>query len=273
MKHDTFAFGKNSWEKRASLVARVVRDNAPDILGTQELVYASIGDMERLLPNYRYVGTGRAGGTMGEYSAIFYDFQKFELLGHETFWLSRTPAQPSRSWLSVFPRICTTARLQLRSDPQVVLQVYNTHLDHISYLARINGLRLILEHMTEVKQIFPEIPAILMGDFNATQTSKTLRALQQQLLSVEDFIKLTDCYHLLLKTAPDRIGRSYHGFRGAVAGKPIDYIFASRELSVQAIEIRHDNYDNVFPSDHYPVIAELHLKRLLSEFPTYSEEE
>jgi len=70
MKRNYFSFGKNSWEKRAALVAQVIRQNSPDIMGTQELTTVSLSDMQRLLPEYSYVGQGRGGGMSGVMAAV-----------------------------------------------------------------------------------------------------------------------------------------------------------------------------------------------------------
>ena len=65
MKRDLFPFGSHTWHKRAAQVADLIRQVAPDILGTQELTEGPLGDMERLLPQYRWVGEGRGGGRNG----------------------------------------------------------------------------------------------------------------------------------------------------------------------------------------------------------------
>ena len=257
MKRNYLSVGKNRWENRAALVVRVILDNQPDILGTQELTSASLGDLQRLLPDYAYVGLGRGGGEAGEYSAIFYRRSKFRLVQHKTFWLSPTPDRPSRGWMALFPRICTTCTLAFR-DGGELLQVYNTHLDHISYFARLGGLKLILRQMLEHQQQYGEVPTILMGDFNATPGSRTLRHWQQYMENDPAFEGLENSYNLLLST-PQDLGRSYHGFRGAVEGHPIDYIFTSKSLRPQAVEIHRAAYSSRFPSDHYPVVAQLEL--------------
>lgn len=259
MKRNYFSFGKHSWEKRAALVAQVIRQNSPDIMGTQELTTVSLSDMQRLLPEYSYVGQGRGGGMNGEFSAIFFRTDRFTLLRDETFWLSQTPGLPSRGWFALFPRICTSCRLQSKDGSGRILQVYNTHLDHISYLARINGLKLIVQRILEHQNIDGQTPIVLMGDFNATPNSKTLRAWQQHLLGTEQWAPTNNSYNMLLQNSPADLGRSYHGFKGTVAGKPIDYIFTSKDISLRAVEIRRDNFNSCFPSDHYPVIAELEL--------------
>lgn len=259
MKRNYFSFGKNSWEKRAALVAQVIRQNSPDIMGTQELTTVSLSDMQRLLPEYSYVGQGRGGGMNGEFSAIFFRTERFTLLHDETFWLSQTPDTPSRGWLALFPRICTACRLATKDGSGTVLRVYNTHLDHISYLARINGLKLIVKHVLEHQNSDKPTPVVLMGDFNATPNSKTLRAWQNSLLGSEQWAPTNNSYNMLLQNSPAELGRSYHGFRGTVTGMPIDYIFTSKDISLRAVEIRRDNFSSRFPSDHYPVIAELDL--------------
>lgn len=256
MKRNYLSFGKNCWEKRAALVAQVIRQSHPDILGTQELTTASLGDLERLLPEYRVVGQGRGGGTFGEFSAVFFLRERFRLVSDQTFWLSATPERPSRGWLALFPRICTTCRLVLAENPAITLQVYNTHLDHISYLARVNGLKLIIRQIFENELLYGKTPVVLMGDFNATPASKTLRSLELRLTEV---YPLENSYNQLLQNGSSPIGRSYHGFHGAVDGNPIDYIFTSKDIVPRAVSIQRDRVDSAFPSDHYPVVAQLEL--------------
>lgn len=255
MKRNYLSLGRNRWENRAALVAQVIRDNDPFILGTQELTSVSLSDMVRLLPDYDYVGQGRGGGDSSEFSAIFYKRESFRVLFDETFWLSNTPDIPSRAWFAPFRRICTTCRLQHLPSGNV-LQVYNTHLDHISYFARVNGLRLIIKRMQEHTVSLGYSPVVLMGDFNATPSSKTLRAWERHMLADSPLMTLESSYNMLAKHSP---GRSYHGFRGTVDGHPIDYIFTTKDIYPRDVVIRHDAFDSSFPSDHYPVVAELEL--------------
>ncbi len=77
MKRDLLPFGRHVWHKRAGQAAELIRRAAPDILGTQELTEGPLGDMERLLPEYQWVGEGRGGGRKGEYTAIFFRREKF----------------------------------------------------------------------------------------------------------------------------------------------------------------------------------------------------
>ena len=85
LKRDLLPFGPHAWQKRAAQAAGLIRETAPDILGTQELTEGPLGDMERLLPQYQWVGEGRGGGRKGEHTAIFFRRDRFHLMGEQTF--------------------------------------------------------------------------------------------------------------------------------------------------------------------------------------------
>lgn len=256
LKRDLLPFGPHTWQKRVAQAAGLIREVDPDILGTQELTEATLGDMERLLPQYQWVGEGRGGGSKGEYTAIFFRRERFRLLDQETFWLSRTPERPSRDRTTPFPRICTRCAIQLTDRPEKTVQVYNAHLDHISYFARVRGLREILRRISARHRESPG-PVLLMGDFNATPTSRTLRRWIAADLE-ESAGLLRDCYWTLLQQG-EEIGCSHHGFTGRVKGAPIDYIFTSRDVTLRQVEIRRGPREQGFPSDHYPVVARIEL--------------
>lgn len=65
------------------------------------------------MPGYSWVGVGRDDGkNKGEFSAILYRNDRFEVLGHSTFWLSDTPEFPSMGCDAAYPRVVTWAELQ-----------------------------------------------------------------------------------------------------------------------------------------------------------------
>ena len=256
LKRNLLPFGPHAWHRRAGQAARLIREVSPDILGTQELTEGPLGDMERLLPEYQWVGEGRGGGHKGEYTAIFFRKDKFHLMSQQTFWLSPTPDRPSRDWTTPFPRICTCCELQPLDSPEKPIRVYNTHLDHLSYFARVRGLREILRRIAARYAEAPG-PVILMGDFNATPTSRTLRRWIAADLTKSAGL-MRDCYWGILQQGGE-IGRSYHGFRGRVNGAPIDYIFTSRDMVLRQVQLQRERLEEGFPSDHYPVVAQVEL--------------
>ena len=255
MKRNYFSFGINRWTYRMTRIEKIIKDYQPDIIGTQELTSKALQDMKEILTEYDYVGMGRNGSDKGEYTAIFYLKDKFMLEDYDTFWLSPTPDRPSRAWFAAFPRICTTCTLTLLADREKRLSIFNTHLDHMSYWSRVNSLKLITHKINEqYKKTGNSV--LLMGDFNATPTSQTRRKWDKD-SNIKREVVLVDSYKARQKFNPESVGRSYHGFRGNVSGKPIDYIFVSPDLRIQEMKICRDKVGNFFPSDHYPIVAKL----------------
>ena len=254
IKRNYFVGGPKCFHKRKEVIQEVVRRYDPDIIGTQELTASSLSILKKLLSQYSYVGKGRGGDDKGEYTAIFYRKDKFDLHEDYTFWLSKTPYKPSRSWFAAMPRICTTCALVFKDDPTKMIRLYNTHLDHISYFARVKGLELITRRVNA--DIGKRTPTLLMGDFNAKPTSKTMKKWQKQ---SDDYqtIKLKNAYTLLDE---DGMTRSYHGFVGKTKGSPIDYIFTTEDIEIQEVHICRDQINGFFPSDHYPIVATLQIQ-------------
>lgn len=257
VKRDLWRFGRHTWPHRSQLVAQVIDQLQPQILGTQELTRSTLEDLCRLLPQYSYVGIGRGGSTRGEYTAIFYRRDLFQLLSYETFWLSPTPRRPSRDHTALFARTCTWCELAHRDSPERPLRVYNTHLDHLSYFARVRGLGLIAGEILERYRTAPG-PVVLMGDFNASPQSRTLRRWAKMMLGEDGTETLLSAYNLLGPAAQGQApGRSYHGFRGKVAGKPIDHIFTTKDVLLREVAILNSRVGEDYPSDHYPVVARI----------------
>ena len=256
MKRNMFDLGKHAWKRREDDAVDLIRLNQPDILGTQELVSKSLRCVAGRLEEYGWCGAGRNGGDKGEYTAIFYRKDKFNLVDSDTFWLSNFPKVPgSRAWFAAFPRICTWCILEFKEEPGLKVKVYNTHLDHLSFYARINSAKLIKQHMLKTNQL-ESIPVIFMGDFNAHPTSRTLRFLESMPDGREDEIYLINSYHHSAHVRAT-IGPSYHGYSESPSGAPIDYIFTSADLKVQDVEIERTKFSDFHPSDHFPVVAKI----------------
>ncbi len=68
-------------------------------------------------------------------------------------------------------------------------------------------------------------------------------------------VPLVDTFRLLHKEASE-VG-TFHGFKGDRSASKIDYIFAQPGVEVLRADILHDNKDNRYPSDHFPITAAL----------------
>ena len=248
LRNYTAKDGDNAWALRVDQVAEMIRRSGADIVGTQEGYHEMLLQLGERLPAYRWVGQGRHGGTESEFCAIFYRADRVapEEVGH--FWLSETPDVPaSNSWDSSMPRMCTWARFRGRQDLARPLLVYNTHLDHVGAQARQQGIRLICRTLEQQRRQ-EATPALVMGDLNAGEGSGVVRFLREESGLVDAF-----------SAVPGRIGRTFHGFQGGTDGDPIDYIFGTPDLAFSATEVRRDQIDGRYPSDHYPVVTRVRL--------------
>src|SRR5688572_29691767 len=104
---------ENAWPNRKELVASMIRFHHADLVGVQEALARQLKDLETLLPDYSWVGVGRADGkAAGEFSAVLYRKNRFKHLESSTFWLSETPQVPSAGWDAALPRIATWIKLR-----------------------------------------------------------------------------------------------------------------------------------------------------------------
>ena len=92
----------NAWSDRLPVLAELIKQNNTGIIGTQEGKYYQLKELNAKIQGYRWLGIGRSGGSRGEFMAIFYKPESFEILEFDHFWLSDTPnVIASTSWAMV----------------------------------------------------------------------------------------------------------------------------------------------------------------------------
>ncbi len=247
---------KNAWSSRKLLATRLIQNSGAAIIGVQELLPAMRDDLLSLLKEYSAFGFGRTKRLNNEQSAIILRNNDTDVRFDKTFWLSKHPEKRgSRAYFSLFPRICTVCEVYVKHLDATV-RVFNTHFDHICWPARTLGARIILEYMHRLNQK-RKLPTILMGDMNAGPNSKPIRILSDNLHGYPD-IHLTNIYECI---ESEKVHNTYHGFKGREHGKPIDYIFVSDDFVVEDAVLDRSSFDGRYPSDHFPLVATLRLKR------------
>ncbi len=247
--------GENHWENRKDLVYNVIRDYAPDVLGLQEANSFQLEELSNAFPQYGKVGEGSMGGSKGQYSAILFLEERFKLTDSGSFWLSETPAEPSKSWGSAHHRICTWVEL-VDKESQQTIYIYNTHMDDGSRKARENGARMIMDHIQKKAE---SSPFVFMGDFNAPEDSEALKIIKGNSEAGQNLgIQMVDSFRVLY---PDRkkVG-TYNGFTGQSDGSKIDYIMVKPSMKVIEASILQTNQNGRYPSDHFPVTAHLRIR-------------
>ncbi|KAK5580449.1 hypothetical protein RB653_000466 [Dictyostelium firmibasis] len=270
---------QNSWVHRKLLVFSNISFLKPDIIGFQECLFHQIKDIKDNLNNnyemnYDYIGVGRDDGNeKGEFSPIFYNKKKIELVHSHQFWVSETPYKVgSKSWNTACTRIVTWGLFkQIKTNKSFYF--LNTHLDHQSELARSEGTMLIKSFIATLK---PQIPLILVGDFNANEYHKPIENLISSTIDINfaiKYIKLLEipirddiAFQTLFNTktiANCKIGpdSTFTGFDCAYS-ETIDYIFINQQFKAKTFVVFNNHPSKVtknstIASDHYPIVADL----------------
>lgn len=249
IRYDNPADNANNWKYRRDYVYSMILQNDIDVMGTQEVLSNQLTDLLGALPKFAYVGVGRKDGiAAGEFSAVFYKKDRFELLKSGTFWLSENPSAVGvKGWDAAIERIVTWVVLKERSTGRE-FAFLNTHFDHIGQVARRESAKLLLSKVTEIAK---DLPVFVTGDLNATPDSEVL----QILLDAKNNSHLTDTRTI----APSLSGPAwtFHGF-GTVPLESrtiIDYIFTKKSVSVQQLKVIYEMKDQLYLSDHNPVMV------------------
>ena len=239
----------NLWVSRAPYVANLIRFHNFDVFGTQEGFKNQLDDISKALPYYDRYGKGREDGKeKGEHSAIFYKRDKFMLLNKGDFWLSQTPGIPSLGWdATCCNRICSWVYLKDKKSG-TKFYFFSVHYDHQGVQARKESSNLILQ---KIKEIAGNEPAILAGDFNGDKNSDWYKTLEASPLLKDAFNEVAFPY---VNNA------SFNGFKSTDGRTDIiDHIFITAQIKVDRWGLLTDTYHGKYPSDHFPVLAEIHL--------------
>ena len=239
-----FDFGKKNWFYRADLIADNLRNNAPTVIGFQEVTKWQYSYLTEVLPGFDSVITYRDKMFNSEGCPVFYRSDLYELIDKNSFWLSETPDEMSKDWGAACYRICSYVILENKADGKQFV-VFNTHLDHVSDEARINGINVVLDKIKE----FGSLPAVIMGDVNAGEGSETYKSATENFLDAK------------YQTSDTMTGATYQNWGQTPDRENIDYFMISKTgFEVKEYKVVTDTYGGVYPSDHFPIFTALSLK-------------
>lgn len=237
---------ENAWPERKQDVSDLLTYYHPDYFGVQEALPEQMKDIKSGLKNYDYIGVGRDDGQQkGEFSAIFYNITRLDVVKSGTFWLSETPEKPSKGWDAALNRICTYAIFKDKKSKKEFLAM-NIHFDHIGNVARGKSSELILK---KIKELNPRnLPVTLSGDFNLTEDTEPVKILSQ---NMKDTFYHSETKHY------GPVG-TFTAFNvSEVPKERIDYIF-TKDFKIRSHRHINDRRENLlYPSDHFPVIVNL----------------
>ena len=242
---------ENAWPYRLDSIITYLNDRKPLIFGTQEGVEGMIDDLCENLHDYQYIGVPRSNNKFNaEYNAIFYNSDILRVRKSETIWISKTPMIPNtKDFKASLPRIITYGEFYFIKNPFLRFRFYNTHLDHESELARVEGAKMLRDLINEHNQK-EVLPLIITGDFNATKNDDSLYYLRH-------FASLIHANELI---SEDNFGTTFHNFTGTKEGLPIDHIFVNDLIKLNKVAIFQEKVKGKFLSDHYPIEAYFEFK-------------
>ena len=254
VRYATAPDGADAWPNRKAMLIDLVRREAPDVIGVQEALYLQLGEIRAELPVYGGIGVGRDDGRLaGEFSAILYRRDRFDIGNSGTFWFSDTPEVPgSRSWGNTITRICSWALLREIATGRR-FYIYNVHLDHQSQPSRERSVALLLERIAQREH--PDLPVIVTGDFNAGEDNP---AVTRMLTAFHDTYRV--------RHPGERVVGTFNGFRGDSTGPKIDYVWTDR-FDTRGARILRDQLNGRYPSDHFPVTALLEFPAAMTQAP------
>jgi endonuclease/exonuclease/phosphatase family metal-dependent hydrolase len=267
--------GVNQWPGREALNVATIRRAAPHLIGMQEAQTGNLKAYDRELPQYHSLAWPEYGNNKPfEWPAIYWDPRRLRPLDSGGFWLSETPDRHSPSWETDCIRACQWIRFRdLASGAEFAHA--NTHLDHRSERARYEGSRLIIERLAELEAqpvssgdsdrgtalatASLRVPQVVTGDFNDVPGSRTYRLWTET--GYADAHVAAGC------TADPYESYTNHGWRGYPFARNddtpqrIDWILVrgtpASGAEVRSCAIVRDGAPPIWPSDHFPVIAEV----------------
>ena len=241
--------GEQTITNRSKVALEVIKQYAPDSFGVQECTPR----WKRILAlnldgKYACVGAARDYyGPFAEYSSIYYLKDKYNCIDSGTFWLSETP---EKRWTKSFDSACfRVASWALLEDKETGLRYthINTHLDHVLNTTREAQMKVLIECVNKVAN---GSPIVMTGDFNDFEDSLVYAAARESFNDSKFAAKTSD------------EGRTFtsYGTKKEDGTGAIDYIFISPEVEVDTYKIIRNTVQGIYPSDHYPIVADIVIK-------------
>ena len=277
----------NDWEKRKADMVELIRKLDMDAFGLQEVCPEQMAYLKNNLPQYAFVGEHRnADRVSGEASPVFFRKDRFEAIKNGTFWLSETPDVPGvKGWGAACPRVCSWAWLKDRRTGKAFCFA-NTHTDHVSALARKEGMLLIIRRMHEFAP--SGTPVVFTGDHNCRENEEPSKAVSKLLknalyvsetppvgpwrtfngwlwreneIATTDALKLPPNVRNARKGSPDADKTKNGGHVWEDCGARIDYLYVSDGVKVKSYATHGDPRPGtqLYPSDHFPITAVIEL--------------
>ena len=263
--------GDRAWDVRKTKAVRLIQDYGFDVIGFQESTTEQRNHLKSNLTGYSFQESGY------EEPCIAWKTSRFTRLDWGQFWLSPNPdtpnSKPGSPWIDVTiprSRICIWVKLRDTQTGNTLLFM-NTHLEvYSSGIAGTGGLseeeleercvtvrdksaELIIERATTLSG--GSIPTILVGDMNSATTESGNERFKAFFSDAyyDDLLVDTGWKYGPVATynawsdTDEQAAKWYHR---------MDDVYFKWGLVPASYRVIRRNYDDVMPSDHWPVTVE-----------------
>ena len=188
-----------------------------------------------------------------EFCPVLYRRDRYRVAEHSSVWLSEPPDDPLTllmgTWL---PRAANRVHLEPLAGDSPPLYVYNTHLDYMSLGSESSTEALC----RQLEKDWDGSPQFLMGDLNGGMDSRECRYLTRDESADGGPPPLRSAWEAAdTRQGPD--GTCHHGLGTAgPAPRWTDHILYRPLLRVARAVTEDHHRDGVYPSDHFPVVAD-----------------
>ncbi|UCF93619.1 MAG: endonuclease/exonuclease/phosphatase family protein [Desulfobacterales bacterium] len=233
--------GVNSWIHRKKAFPTLFRQHRPDFIGVQEANDFQIDFLKNILSEYDFIGQRSPAPAFWQNNIIFYK-KTWKPVRDEHFFLSPTPRIPSRFRESRWPRQCTLGMFQQRRRQLICI---TTHFD-FDPAVQVKSAGIIMGCLSHLPA---DVPAVLMGDFNASpaQECHLVFTGQNKQYPVRG--------PSFKNTCPQPFPGTHHGFTGSTRGDHIDWILYRGGIIPDDFLVIRDTFAGIYPSDHFPLWA------------------
>ena len=240
-----------TWESRKEACLQILKDHMPALIGVQEAKYNNHWAYlkEQLADEYSGFGVNRDSGKesgSGETMGVLYNRSVLQKLDSGTFWLSETPDVPSKGFGANHCRCATWGIFKHRSTGKKICYI-NTHLDHQSTLARVEGMKIISRFFQTYRK---DHLLFLTADFNMSSENEAIDVIESYMNNTRE-------------VAPEALTDYNTTYNAYTEGKYaiIDHIYCSNDLKVVEYHTINEQYNNtVYCSDHYPIYSIIRLE-------------
>lgn len=247
------------WEYRLSAIKGFVKAYAPDVIGSQEPYGPEVDDIVMALDGkYGWIGVNNRNESLppfyktAAFNPIFYRKDRVEVLEWDVIWY--TPKATKRGYGADYSRFMIWARM-LDKKTQQEFYIFNSHFDHKSEEAKRVSARILVQ---AVKDIAGDMPAILTGDFNTTETNVPYATIMESgfldnsKLAVDDAVNHMYYSQARYKSIETVSQKDVH----------IDHVFYTPDRSrIESWELVIKTFGGYYGSDHLPIVVDWRLRR------------